>query len=106
MLEEGIVVKQIKPIPWVSLTTFPKKPNCHMRVCMDPNYLNKVIMRQKHKYITVKETSDQFDEKMVHREATYTKFRNSRNLIISVVQLHIQSVLAKGIEHKSMVTFM
>ena len=44
MLEEGIVIEQIEPTPWVSSATFPKKANGDTRVCLDPKDLNKAII--------------------------------------------------------------
>ena len=59
MLEEGIVVEQIGPTPWVSSATFPKKANGDTRVCLDPKDLNKAIIRENHKPMTVEGDSTQ-----------------------------------------------
>ena len=73
MLEEGIVVEQIKPTPWVSSATFPKKPNGDVRVCLDPKDLNKAIIHENHKPMTVKEIAHQLAGAVVYTKADALK---------------------------------
>ena len=42
-------------MPWVSSVTFLRKPNGEVRVCLDPSNLNKAIIREHHKPMTVEE---------------------------------------------------
>ena len=48
-------MEQVEPTPWVSSVTFPRKPNGEVRVCLDPSNLNKAIIREHHKPMTVEE---------------------------------------------------
>ena len=41
LIEEEIIMEQVESTPWVSLVTFPMKPNGEVRVCLDPSNLNK-----------------------------------------------------------------
>ena len=53
LIEEEIIMEQVEPTPWVSSVTFPRKPNREVRVCLDPSNLNKAIIREHHKPMTV-----------------------------------------------------
>ena len=55
LIEEEIITEQVEPTPWVSSVTFPRKPNGEVRVCLDPSNLNKAIIREHHKPMTVEE---------------------------------------------------
>ena len=55
LIEEEIITKQVEPTPWVSSVTFRRKPNGDVRVCLDPSNLNKAIIREHHKPMTVEE---------------------------------------------------
>ena len=55
LTEEEIITEQVEPTPWVSLVTFPMKPNGEVRVSLDPSNLNKAIIREHHKPMTVEE---------------------------------------------------
>ena len=55
LIEEEIITEQVEPTPWVSSVTFPRKPNGEVRVCLDPSNLNKAIIREHHKPITMEE---------------------------------------------------
>ena len=55
LIEEEIITEQVEPTPWVSSVTFPRKPNGDVRVCLDPSNLNKAIIREHHKPMTVEE---------------------------------------------------
>ena len=68
LIEEEIIMEQVEPTPWVSSVTFLMKPNGEVRVCLNPSNLNKAIIREHHKPITV--------EEIVHelaRATVYTK---------------------------------
>ena len=39
MVQQGIIIKQTKPTPWVSSLTYPKKANGKLRICLDPKDL-------------------------------------------------------------------
>ena len=73
MLEEGIVVEQIEPTPWVSSATFLKKPNGDVHVCLDPKDLNKAIIRENHKPMTVEEIAHQLAGAVVYTKADALK---------------------------------
>ena len=55
LIEEEIITEQVQPRPWVSSVTFPMKLNGEVRVCLDPSNLNKAIIREHHKPMTVEE---------------------------------------------------
>ena len=55
MVHQGIIAKQMEQTPWVSLLTYPKKPNGKLRICLDPKDLNKAIIRENHKAPTLEE---------------------------------------------------
>ena len=73
MLEEGIVIEQIEPTPWVSSATFPKKANGDTRVCLDPKDLNKAIIRENHKPMTVEEIAHKLAGATVYTKADALK---------------------------------
>ena len=73
MLEEGIVVEQIEPTPWVSSATFPKKANGDTQVCLDPKDLNQAIIRENHKPMTVEEIAHQLAGAVVYTKADTLK---------------------------------
>ena len=52
---QGIIAKQTELTPWVSLLTYPKKPNGKLRICLNPKDLNKAIIRENHKAPTLEE---------------------------------------------------
>ena len=55
MVQQGIIIKQTEPTPWVSSLTYPKKANGKLRICLDPKDLNKAIISENHKAPTLKE---------------------------------------------------
>ena len=55
MVRQGIITKQTEPTPWVSSLMYPKKPNGKLRICLDPKDLNKAIIRENHKALTLEE---------------------------------------------------
>ena len=55
MVQQGIIIKQTEPTPWVSSLMYPKKANGKLRICLDPKDLNKTIICENHKAPTLKE---------------------------------------------------
>ena len=55
MVWEGIIIKQTEPTPWVSSLMYPKKANSKLRICLNPKDLNKAIIHQNHKALTLEE---------------------------------------------------
>ena len=64
LIEEEIITEQVEPTPWVSSVTFPRKPNGEVRVCLDPSNLNKAIIREHHKPMTVEEMNMNWPEQL------------------------------------------
>ena len=73
LIEEEIIMEQVEPTPWVSSVTFPRKPNGEVRVCLDPSNLNKAIIREHHKPMTVEEIAHELAGAMVYTKADALK---------------------------------
>ena len=73
LIEEEIITEQVEPTPWVSSVTFPMKPNREVRVCLDPSNLNKAIIREHHKPMTVKEIAHELAGATVYTKANALK---------------------------------
>ena len=73
MIEEEIITEQVEPTPWVSSVTFPRKPNGEVRVCLDPSNLNKAIIREHHKPMTVEEIAHELAGATVYTKADALK---------------------------------
>ena len=73
LIEEEIIMEQVEPTPWVSSVTFPRKPNGEVRVCLDPSNLNKAIIREHHKPMTVEEISHELARATVYTKADALK---------------------------------
>ena len=73
LIEEEIITEQVEPTPWVSSVTFPMKPNGEVRVCMDPSNLNKAIIREHHKLMTVEEIAHELAGAKVYTKADALK---------------------------------
>ena len=69
LIEEEIITEQVEPTPWVSSVTFPRKPNGEVRVCLDPSNLNKAIIRDHHKPMTVEEIAHELAGATVYTKA-------------------------------------
>ena len=80
LIEEEIITEQVEPTPWVSSVTFPRKPNGEVRVCLDPSNLNKAIIREHHKPMTVEEIAHE-----LARVTVYTK----ANALKAFLQIHL-----------------
>ena len=72
-LIEEIITEQVEPTPWVSSVTFPMKPNGEVRVCLDPSNLNKAIIREHHKPMTVEEIAHELAGATVYTKADALK---------------------------------
>ena len=73
LIEEEIITEQVEPTPWVSSVTFPRKPSGEVRVCLDPSNLNKAIIREHHKPMTVEEIAHELAEATVYTKADALK---------------------------------
>ena len=73
LIEEEIIMEQVEPTPWVSSVTFPRKPNGEVRVCLDPSNLNKAIIREHHKPMTVEEIAHELAGATVYTKADALK---------------------------------
>ena len=72
-IEEEIITEQVEPTPWVSSVTFPMKPSREVRVCLDPSNLNKAIIREHHKLMTVEEIAHELAGANVYTKADALK---------------------------------
>ena len=66
-------MEQVEPTPWVSSVTFPMKQNGEVRVCLDPRNLNKAIIREHHKPMTVEEIVHELAGATVYTKANALK---------------------------------
>ena len=73
LIEEEIITEQVEPTRWVSSVTFPRKPNRDVRVCLDPSNLNKAIIREHHKPMTVEEIAHELAGATVYTKADALK---------------------------------
>ena len=73
LIEEEIIMEQVEPTSWVSSVTFPMKPNGEVRVCLDPSNLNKAIIREHHKPMTVEEIAHELAGATVYTKADTLK---------------------------------
>ena len=73
LIEEEIIKEQVQPTPWVSSVTFPRKLNGEVRVCLDPSNLNKAIIREHHKPVTVEEIAHELARATVYTKADALK---------------------------------
>ena len=67
LIEEEIIMEQVKPTPWVSSVTFHRKPNREVCVCLDPSNLNTVII------MTVEEIAHELAGAKVYTKADALK---------------------------------
>ena len=80
LIGEEIITEQVEPTPCVSSVMFPMKPNREVRVCLDPSNLNKAIIREHHKPMTV--------EEIVHELARATVYTKA-NALKAFLQIHL-----------------
>ena len=102
LIEEEIIMEQVEPTPWVSSVTFPRKLNGEVRVCLDPSNLNKVIIREHHKPMTV--------EEIVHELAgatatVYTK-ADALKAFLQIHLMHEASLLMMFNSHRGQLRFL
>ena len=88
LIEEEIIMEQVEPTPWVSSVTFPRKPNGEVRVCLDPSNLNKAIIREHHKPMTVEEIAHELAGATVYTKA------NALKAFLQIHLTHEASLLA------------
>ena len=73
LIEEEIITEQVEPTPWVSSVTLPMKPNGEVRVCLDLSNLNKAIIREHYKPMTVEEIAHELAGATVYTKADALK---------------------------------
>lgn len=55
MVERDIIVQVTEPTPWVSSMVAAQKKDGRVRICLDPQHLNRVVMRSHYPLPTIKE---------------------------------------------------
>ena len=100
LIEEEIITEQVEPTPWVSSVTFLRKPNGEVRVCLDPSNLNKDIIREHHKPMTV--------EEIVHELAGATVYTKTDALkaFLQIHLMHEASLLTTFNSHRGRLRFL
>ena len=100
LIEEEIIMEQVEPTPWVSSVTFPTKLNGKVRVCLDPSNLNRAIIREHHKPMTVEEIAHE-----LARATVYTK----ADALKAFLQIHLMqeaSLLMTFNSHRGQLRFL
>ena len=91
LIEEEIITEQVEPTPWVSSVTFPMKPNGEVRVCLGPSNLNKAIIREHHKPMTVEEIAHELAGATVYTKANalkaFLQIHLTRSISLDDIQL-------------------
>ena len=100
LIEEEIITEQVEPTPWVSSVTFQRKPNGEVRVCLDPSNLNKAIIREHHKPMTVEEIAHE-----LARMTVYTK-ANALKAFLQIHLTHKASLLMTFNSHRGQLRFL
>ena len=100
LIEEEIITEQVEPTPLVSSVTFPRKPNGEVRVCLDPSNLNKAIIREHHKPMTVEEIAHE-----LARETVYTK-ADALKAFLQIHLTHEASLLTMFNSHRGRLRFL
>ena len=100
LIEEEIIIKQVEPTPWVSSVTFPRKPNGEVRVCLDPSNLNKAIIREHHKPMTVEEIAHELAGATVYTKADALK------AFLQIHLTHKASLLTTFNSHRGRLRFL
>ena len=100
LIEEEIIMEQVEPTPWVSSVTFPRKPNGEVRVCLDPSNLNKAIIREHHKPMTVEEIAHE-----LARATVYTK-ADALKAFLQIHLMHEASLLTMFNSHRGRLRFL
>ena len=94
LIEEEIIT------PWVSSVTFPRKPNGEVRVCLDPSNLNKAIIREHHKPMTVEEIAHELAGVTVSTKADALK------AFLQIHLMHEASLLTTFNSHRGRLRFL
>ena len=100
LIEEEIITEQVEPTPWVSSVTFPRKPNGEVRVCLDPSNLNKAIIREHHKPMTVEEIAHELAGATVYTKADALK------AFLQIHLTHEASLLTTFNSHRGQLLFL
>ena len=100
LIEERIITEQVEPTPWVSSVTFPRKPNGDVRVCLDPSNLNKAIIREHHKPMTVEEIAHELAGARVYTKADALK------AFLQIHLTHEASLLTTFNSHRGRLRFL
>ena len=100
LIEEEIITEQVEPTPWVSSVTFPRKPNGDVRVCLDPSNLNKAIIREHHKLMTMEEIAHQLAGVTVYTKA------NALKAFLQIHLTHEASLLTTFNSHQGRLRFL
>ena len=100
LIEEEIITEQVEPTPWVSSVTFPRKPNGEVRVCLDPSNLNKAIIREHHKPMTVEEIAHELAGATVYTKADALK------AFLQIHLTHEASLLTTFNSHRGWLRFL
>ena len=100
LIEEEIIMEQVEPTPWVSSVTFPRKPNGDVRVCLDPSNLNKAIIREHHKPMTVEEIAHELAGATVYTKADALK------AFLQIHLMHEVSLLTTFNSHRTRLRFL
>ena len=99
-IEEEIITEQVEPTPWVSSVTFPRKPNGDVQVCLDPSNLNKAIIREHHKPMTVEEIAHELAGATVYTKADALK------AFLQIHLTHEASLLTTFNSHRGWLRFL
>ena len=100
LIEEEIIMEQVEPTPWVSSVTFLRKPNGEVRVCLDPSNLNKAIIREDHKPMTVEEIAHELAGATVYTKADALK------AFLQIHLTHQASLLTTFNSHRGRLRFL
>ena len=100
LIEEEIITEQVEPTPLVSSVTFPRKPNGEVRVCLDPSNLNKAIIREHHKPMTVEEIAHELAGVTVYTKAYALK------AFLQIHLMHEASLLTTFNSHRGWLQFL
>ena len=100
LIEEEIITEQVEPTPWVSSVTFPRKPNGEVKVCLDPSNLNKAIIREHHKPMTVEEIAHELAGATVYTKA------NALKAFLQIHLTHEASLLTTFNSHRGWLRFL
>ena len=100
LIEEEIITEQVEPTPWVSSVTFQRKPNGDVRVCLDPSNLNKAIIREHHKPMTMEEIAHE-----LARATVYTK-ADALKAFLQIHLTHEASLLTTFNSHQGRLRFL